>query len=300
MEKNDSKHFSTILSEDPEKKITDIVYLIDSTSSMLNYIQAAKNQAENISKDLRELFPETNFQYGYIFYRDPIDSEFDIHEIINLTDDVDSLPELIGKIKAYGGGDCPEDWAGAYKKANDEIKWRNGNRVIIHIADAGAHGRRFTIYDEYFEEEDKLLKELDECIKKKIKIFGYVIKLDCRNSFNECKKYYQSKGGIYEIFNFEKSKYLNYYNNYDYYDYNEYDDYNDYDDYDDYDDEDEYECESDDNSDIKKKKKKTKSIKCKTVINKSNKMDYQNIIDHELRKLVIKSIARSYGYNINK
>ena len=47
----------------------------------------------------------------------------------------------IGKIKAQGGGDLPEDWAGAYKKLNEEIKWRNGTKVIFHLADAGAHGK---------------------------------------------------------------------------------------------------------------------------------------------------------------
>ena len=247
MEEKDIKQFSKILSDNPEIKITefDIVYLIDATGSMASYIKAAKNQAENISKDLRKLYPEMNFQYGYIFYRDPIDSKNDIHEIIHLTDQVNSLPEKIGKIKAYGGGDLPEDWVGAYKIVNNEIYWRNGNKVIIHIADAGAHGKKFTLYDKYPDEEQKLIKELDECIKKKIKIFGYVIEEDSRNSFVECKKYYQSKGGAYEIFNFEKPKNLN---NYEYeYEYEYYSDDNSED-----------ESDSDDDSDKKKKRKRKK------------------------------------------
>ena len=57
------------------------------------------------------------------------------------------LPYEIGKIKAIGGGDLPEDWVGAYKKVNNDINWRNGNKVIFHIADAGAHGKRFTPSD---------------------------------------------------------------------------------------------------------------------------------------------------------
>ena len=85
----------------------DIVFVIDATDSMKPYIEAAKMTAEDISKTWRQKFPDTNFQYGYVFYRDPIDSHKDFHEIINLTDNVNSLPEKIGKIKAQGGGDLP-------------------------------------------------------------------------------------------------------------------------------------------------------------------------------------------------
>ena len=113
------------------------------------------------------------FKYGYIFYRDPIDVKTDFHEIIDLTDNVNSLPEQIGKINATGGGDLPEDWAGAYKMANEKISWRDGNKVIIHLCDAGAHGKLFTKSDKYPEEEAKLIQELEKCALKKIKIFGY-------------------------------------------------------------------------------------------------------------------------------
>ena len=142
------------------------------------------------------------FKYGYIFYRDPIDVKTDFHEIIDLTDNVNSLPEQIGKINATGGGDLPEDWAGAYKMANEKISWRDGNKVIIHLCDAGAHGKLFTKSDKYPEEEAKLIQELEKCALKKIKIFGYIIKDDCRNSFEECSKIYRSKGGSFEIFDF--------------------------------------------------------------------------------------------------
>ena len=71
--------------------------------------------------------------------------------------------------KAQGGGDLPEDWAGAYKKVNEEIKWRNGTKVIFHLPDAGAHGKLFTPYDYYSDEEQKLITELIKCSVKKIK-----------------------------------------------------------------------------------------------------------------------------------
>ena len=204
------KKIKNILSDEKKKSDEfDILFLIDATGSMSSYIIAAKEETKNISDQLRKEYPEMMFKYGYIFYRDPIDSKTDTHEFIDLTDDVNSLPEKIGRINATGGGDLPEDWAGAYKIANEKISWRKGTKIIIHLTDAGAHGKLFTRNDKYPEEEGKLIEELEKCALKKIKIFGYIIKEECRNSFEECYKIYRSKGGSFEIFNFLPSEMKN-------------------------------------------------------------------------------------------
>lgn len=202
--KKNIKKIKNILSDETSKGNNDfdILFLVDATGSMSQYITAAKEETKNISDQLRKLYPEKMFKYGYIFYRDPIDSKGDKHEVIDLTDDVNSLPEKIGKISATGGGDLPEDWVGAYKLANENISWRNGTKVIMHLADAGAHGKLFTSNDKYPEEESKLIVELEKCVQKGIKIFGYIIDEDCQQSFNECSKIYRSKGGSYEIVKF--------------------------------------------------------------------------------------------------
>ena len=209
MNNKDLDRIGKMLSDTGKSKLKefDIVFVIDATGSMGSYIEAAKCTAKDISTTLRLKFPDTNFQYGYIFYRDPIDSPGDFHEIINLTDNVNSLPEQIGKIFAQGGGDMPEDWAGAYKKVNKEIKWRNGTKVIFHLADAGAHGKLFTFSDKYPDEEQKLINELNICCEQKVKIFGFVIKENARNTFEKCKEIYLKKGGIYEIYNLEASSF---------------------------------------------------------------------------------------------
>ena len=203
-DKKDLKKIKNILSDDINNGNNDfdIVFLVDATGSMSSYIIAAKEETKNIADELRKLYPEKMFQYGYIFYRDPIDSKTDTHDVIDLTDNVNSLPEQINAISATGGGDMPEDWVGAYKLANEKISWRNGIKVIIHLADAGAHGKLFTKSDKYPEEEEKLIYELDRCAEKGIKIFGYVIEDDAQNSFNECANIYRKKGGSYEILQF--------------------------------------------------------------------------------------------------
>lgn len=203
-DKKDLKKIKNILSDDINNGNNDfdIVFLVDATGSMSSYIIAAKEETKNIADELRKLYPEKMFQYGYIFYRDPIDSKTDTHDVIDLTDNVNSLPAQINVISATGGGDTPEDWVGAYKLANEKISWRNGIKVIIHLADAGAHGKLFTKNDKYPEEEEKLIYELDRCAEKGIKIFGYVIEDDAQNSFNECANIYRKKGGSYEILQF--------------------------------------------------------------------------------------------------
>ena len=203
--KKNIKKVKNILSDEINKESDDfdILFLVDATASMSSYIRAAKEETKNISDELRKLYPKKMFKYGYIFYRDPIDSKSDKHDVIDLTDDVNSLPAKIGKIGASGGGDIPEDWVGAYKLANEKISWRNGIKVIMHLADAGAHGKLFTLSDEYPEEEAKLISELEKCAEKKIKIFGYVIDYESENSFNECSKIYRSKGGSYEVMKFQ-------------------------------------------------------------------------------------------------
>ena len=86
---NNIKKIGKILSDKKSSSDNfDIVYLIDATGSMADYIQAAKEETNNIASNLRQMYPEKNFQYGYVFYRDPIDSKDDVHDIIDLTDDV--------------------------------------------------------------------------------------------------------------------------------------------------------------------------------------------------------------------
>ena len=71
--KDDIKKIKNILSDSkPKDNEFDILFLIDATGSMFTYITAAKEESKNISEELRKLYPEIMFKYGYIFYRDPI------------------------------------------------------------------------------------------------------------------------------------------------------------------------------------------------------------------------------------
>ena len=147
-----------------------------------------------------------------IFYRDPIDEPKDYHEVFQL-DDIKKIKEKIQNIKAFCGGDGPEDWVGAFKNALDTntIRWRNGTKLIIHIADAPAHGDEFAGKKNYYTDEGpKLIQQIKECVRREIKIFGLFISKSAENSFKKFKEYYDSNDwknkGLYKVVNFNEGE----------------------------------------------------------------------------------------------
>ena len=168
----------------------DIVYLIDATGSMSGEINAAKNQVINILNDLKSKYPTMNFNFGAIFYRDKIDSPSDKNDFFPLTDNMETLRSQISTVKAYGGGDGPEDWVEGYKLATNNIAWREGTKLIIHIADDGAHGTEFSSGDRHPEQGPLLPPLIKKCVEKNIKIIGFKIGNSPSNSFNQIKKIY--------------------------------------------------------------------------------------------------------------
>ena len=78
--------------------------------------------------------------------------------------------------------------------------------IIIHIADAGAHGKRFSPGDKYNAYESQLVSLIQNCARKNISILGYQIGAEPQKSFSECKSIYDltmSKEGVFEIYQFE-------------------------------------------------------------------------------------------------
>jgi Mg-chelatase subunit ChlD len=210
-EKDNVKTIKNILSDKTPigSNDFDVLFIVDATASMSSYIKAAKEETQNIALNLRLTYPEMIFKYGYIFYRDPIDSQSDIHEIIDLTDNVNSIPEQISKINAEGGGDLPEDWVGAYKIANEKISWRNGIKIIIHLADAGAHGKLFTRNDKYPEEEKKLINELEKCVEKKSIFLDMLFLKTVEIHLKNAPKFIKIREALMKFLIFSKIKKLN-------------------------------------------------------------------------------------------
>jgi len=98
--------------------------------------------------------------------------------------------------RASGGGDGPEDWVGVYDMALNNIAWRNGTRLIIHIADAPAHGSEWCNSSNHEDQNSKLYPMVKKCVDKDIKIIGFQIGDYPKPSFTKFEKEYNTKGGI--------------------------------------------------------------------------------------------------------
>ena len=184
----------------------DIIYMIDATGSMLDWINASADRCLNLSEELQKTYPHFDFYFGGIFYRDPIDAINDKHEVFDLTKDIQELKINFGKIKADGGGDEPEDWVGAYSKAINNINWKDGTKLIIHFADSPAHTKEFCGEDNHEEENGKLQKILKSCCEKNIKIIAIPIRNIAQRSFTKCEEYYSEYRGFYKILQFDEIK----------------------------------------------------------------------------------------------
>ena len=173
----------------------DIVYALDSTGSMGNYLAAARDQCINISNQLQSELPQYDFQFGAVFYRDPIDCPGEKNHTYTLKKDVNKLKTELGSETATGGGDGPEDWVGAYECACDNIAWRNGTRLIIHIADAPAHGSEWCKENNHEDQNSKLYPMIQKCVDKNIKIIGFQIGDYPKPSFDKFGEEYKKRGG---------------------------------------------------------------------------------------------------------
>ena len=196
----------------PKKKEVDICYLIDATASMGREIKAANDYVIQIFEELSKNYIEFNFQFGASFYRDKIDSKKDKNEYFPLTTDMEELKKNISKIKPEGGGDIPEDWVEGYKMAINNMGWRDSAmKLIIHIADAGAHGEEFSKGDKYPKEGPELTKLIKECVDKNINIIGFKVDEDAEQSFEKMSEIYnqykmsvKDNGQFIEIYDFKR------------------------------------------------------------------------------------------------
>ena len=183
----------------------DVVYLVDATASMMGSIENVKNYCVEIANILKNQALLFDFKFGAVFYRDPIDCpNSDKNEFYDLTSNMESLQNFVGKINAVGGGDEAEDWVGGYKLALNNISWRTGSKLIIHIADAGAHGIQYSNCDIYPEQGPLLDMCIKECKKNNIFIVAFQIGPSPQKSFQRVKMIYNNKN--IRIQNFDQNK----------------------------------------------------------------------------------------------
>lgn len=185
-----------------EKKIeVDIIYLIDSTGSMGEETKKASKLIIENSIYLNEKYLFYDFQFGIIFYNDPIDCKNDKNDFFQLTKNIDGIKTFCDNWKNQSGGDGAEDWVGGYDIALNKILWRSGKKIIVHICDAPAHGKKYSKNSDDNHKEKKFEKQLDilmiKFAKNNFEIVGLYKKDGAKFCFEECQKIYNENRGRY-------------------------------------------------------------------------------------------------------
>lgn len=136
--------FSTAFGEDvpileavgPEYSIQ-VALLLDTSGSMHGLIEQAKSQLWNILNELARTQKgnmETDLQIALYEYGNPAkaNSEFQIHQLSDFTNDMDLISEKLFSLTTSGG----EEYCGAViKRSLNQLDWKNGEGLrVIYIA----------------------------------------------------------------------------------------------------------------------------------------------------------------------
>ena len=118
----------------------EVVFCLDTTGSMGNLIEGAKQKIWSISNQIAGGKPSPDLKIGLVAYRD-LHEEY-VTKVIELTDDLDAIHGHLRGFKAVGGGDAPESVNQALDDSVNKIKWSTDAktlRIIFLVGDAPPH-----------------------------------------------------------------------------------------------------------------------------------------------------------------
>ena len=117
----------------------DVLFLLDSTGSMSDEIQALQSSILSIADQIDDLHPRPDLRFGLVSYRDRGDDY--VVAKADFTSNVHRFSEQLDQIWAEGGGDYPESLNEALHVAVNMPDWREENciRLIFLVADAPPH-----------------------------------------------------------------------------------------------------------------------------------------------------------------
>lgn len=118
----------------------DVVFVLDTTSSMSGLIQAAKEKIWSIATSMASARQNPDIRMGLVAFRDRGDAY--ITRVYDLSDDLDSMYASLMDFSAQGGGDGPESVNQALYDAVHDMSWSphdNTYKVIFLVGDAPPH-----------------------------------------------------------------------------------------------------------------------------------------------------------------
>ena len=98
---------------------------------MGHYIQEVKDHISDIVHTIVKRFQDSTVRVGFVGYRDYTEGK-ERFKVLDMTDDIVKFVRYVGMVKAYAGGDVPEDVLGALNKAI-LLSWNAPNKIIFHI-----------------------------------------------------------------------------------------------------------------------------------------------------------------------
>ncbi len=116
----------------------DLLFILDTTGSMLEEIERMKAAIDVINKSLSALTPKPRIRFGMVLYRDKEDTY--VTRVIPFTANLSDFRKSLAAVTADGGGDDPEDLQAALKDAMTGLEWGiDGIRLAFVITDAAPH-----------------------------------------------------------------------------------------------------------------------------------------------------------------
>jgi hypothetical protein len=118
----------------------EVVFVLDTTSSMSGLIQAAKEKIWSIATTMASAQENPDIKMGLVAFRDRGDAY--TTRVFDLSEDLDSMYASLMDFHAQGGGDGPESVNQALYDAIHKISWSTDNnvyKVAFLVGDAPPH-----------------------------------------------------------------------------------------------------------------------------------------------------------------
>jgi Mg-chelatase subunit ChlD len=118
----------------------EVVFVLDTTSSMSGLIDAAKEKIWSIATTMAQAAEHPEIHMGLVAFRDRGDAY--VTQVVDLSPDLDSMYAQLMQFAAVGGGDGPESVNAALSDAVDRISWSQNSdtyQVIFLVGDAPPH-----------------------------------------------------------------------------------------------------------------------------------------------------------------
>jgi Mg-chelatase subunit ChlD len=111
----------------PKPRI-DLAFVLDTTGSMEELIEGAKQKIWSIASDIARGQPTPELRVGLVAYRDRGDAY--VTRVFPLTANLDEVYANLKTLRAAGGGDTPEDVRAALLAGIRQMQWSEGDQVL--------------------------------------------------------------------------------------------------------------------------------------------------------------------------